>query len=201
MLVASTSLFAQERPFSVEAGWLHSNVSAEGSLKLDGAYAGLNYAFDISDEKGFYFTPGLLLEYQKSTTYRNKSKDYSYYYDEFALNIPLMIGYKVNLGSDTDTRFFVNAGPLFYFGFVGDLNYKTLSSGNKVRVNLYKMDEYLVGSKMGRIDIQIGANTGVDFGGWLKVLVGCDYGLVNRMRVDGTNARTFRFYVGGGFCF
>lgn len=201
MLVASTSLFAQERPFSVEAGWLHSNVKAGESIKFDGVYLGLNHAFDISDERGFFFTPGLMLEYQKSTTWRNKTLGYKYYSDEYALNIPLMFGYKVDLNADGGTRFFVNAGPLFYYGFVGDLTYQSLNSSEKVRVNLYKMDEYIPGSKTGRIDIQIGANAGVDIGGWLKLLVGCDYGLLNRIEYDYEKGKVFRFYVGGGFCF
>ena len=175
LMLLGTSAFAQ---VSVGAGYSNSKMTysySSGSSKVDsptnGFYAGIDYNVPIGDIFGL--SAGANFEYLMS-------KDYSLAglvsgnVKEMYLNVPV----RINAGFDLAdaVRLFVFGGPTFSYG----LSYKAEGGALGITVghDFYKENGW------NRFDVMVGGGVGLDLMDKVRLTVGYDLGMFNRLPKD-----------------
>lgn len=193
----SVPSFAQ---LNVGAGYLNSNLTEKaGSLSesfaFNGFYVKADYNFALI---GSYLgvAPGLRYSFASCNT-DDFGADSNW--NEHYLDIPVMF----NTGYDFSGNFgvYAFAGPTFSFGLASNLN--VAAGGMSTKLNMYDyFDEYTeVSNSYRRFDILLGIGAGVEFRDHYRVELSYDYGLLNRMAVDGSTTHRGLFKLGLAYAF
>ncbi len=182
----SSQVKAQEKPvaFGIKGGL---NLSTFGRGLKD-TKSVLRYQFgitaDIALTDNLYILSGLDIQ-TKGAKYNPKSSP-DVKYNPMFLQIPVNIGYKFDLGSNT--RLVVHAGPYAAYGIGG----KAKSGGSK---------ESVFGkNKFKRFDYGLTGGAGVEFGK-IAIDAGYEYGLANINDGNGTKIMNRNPYLTVGYKF
>ena len=201
MMLAGTSAFAQ---ISVGAGYLNStNKTTNGktsktSLPSNGFYAGAEYL--ITEDTGFGISVGAYYSYTTSTaktgfTLFGVNLGASSKVEEMYLDIPVHFNFSAALTPALKGLFFV--GP--------DFNY-CLSSTTEVAgsIGSYggtsdKINN--LASDSNRFDVMLGGGVGIDYNDKIRLTLGYDFGLLNKIDSEEITQTRNMLKVGIAFLF
>lgn len=186
VMMAASSAFAQ-----VNIGAGYSGTSMNPSEGDNRWYNGFNVSvgFNVPLGLGFEFSPSVEYNYltrqaDGALAFGEVSVETDNRYNEHYLNIPLMFNYGYEI--TPNARIFVFAGPTGSFGLYADCTAKidaaiaqTAGLSDKKTTALWEKD-----SDYRRWDVKIGGGIGIDVCRHWRILVGYDYGLLNRTKVD-----------------
>lgn len=184
MMLLGTSAFAQ---ISVGAGYLNSTNKTtignniQNSLPANGFYAGAEYL--ITEGKGFGISVGAYYSYAASTAETGFSLfgiqiGASSKVEEMYLDVP--VRFNLSAGLTPALRGFIFAGP--------DFNY-CLSSTTEIGGSIAgksgksgKSNNLTADSN--RIDVMLGGGVGIDYNDKIRLSLGYDFGLVNKVNSE-----------------
>ena len=202
MMLIGTQAFAQ---FVPGAGYFFASEKAGTSdpVAHHGFYLGASYNIPIV--AGLGVAPGLyvdMLAYGKSTA--NGGSYANYYvsgnYREFALNIPINVNYKLNLGHNA--ALVAYAGPTFQVGLAstttvtGEVNIFGIKLNDGSKFDHYNSDN----GDRNRFNMSVGAGLGFEVGDILFT-VGYDRSLLNYAKSDRYTAARNMVKAGINFAF
>lgn len=203
VLAASVMMFAGANAFaqvSVGGGYVNlehtykaSKDSKASSSQMNGAYVGVD--MNIPIVSFLSFEPSL----QYQATFSKSEREflgvkYDGTYSEHYINLPLNL--RFNLPLADDLKLFAYAGPTLSYGLVSTFKGK-LSAGEASTTsttNLYKSGDY------NRFNAQVGVGAGIEALESLKIKVGYDFGVFDRMKGDAIQ-RTSRVHIGLAYIF
>lgn len=176
LFLYGVSAFAQEKPFSVNAGYLASKISVSvsglsGSVDFNGFFAGVGYDFALPAD-GNAIEAGAYWDF-KTVKAGGESSSVLY------LRIPVHYRYSTPLNESLSL--FVSAGPSVNVGLLGE-------------------DDPFEEDGLKRVHLQLGAAAGLEINDTYFVKIGYDYGITKAMDIDVTN-RINAFQIGVGLRF
>jgi len=196
LMLLGTSAFAQ---VSVGAGYVNSKYSyktANNSTadNANGIYAGVEYNIPIGDIFGM--SAGVNYEFLKSKDYNVSvlSGDLQEHY----INVPVRLNAGFPLGDEA--RLFIFGGPTFSYALAGQVDLSVNIAGFEVggKYDLYEDGGY------NRFDVLVGGGVGLDLMDKLRLTVGYDFGMFNKLPKDSSTDVTFtrnQLHAGIAFLF
>ena len=208
LLLMGTEAFAQLVPgagylFSAEKG-KNDKTSEKEEYKLNGFYVGASY--NIPLVAGLGIAPGLyadMLFYNGEATNvyaQAVSTSVSQRYTELAINLPVNLNYRFELGDNAALWAF--AGPVFQCGIVARSTYNGRIDIGPIHIN--EGDAYNhydpEDGDTNRFNIYMGGGLGFQLGD-LLLTVGYDHNLLNIDRTQGWKTNRNQIKVGINFAF
>ncbi|MDR0892762.1 MAG: PorT family protein [Mediterranea sp.] len=197
-LFSVSALQAQHLRIGVSAGL---NVSNPSTSATDGSRVGFNAGvrseFGFSNVfKGVYLNAATLLSLQpyKSAGYYDQDAKTSsqWKHNAYYLNIPVHIGYKFALGSNTSL--FINAGPYVSCGLFGKGNLLE-NKGNGPSKTTQVSSNVFEDKILERFDWGLGVQAGIDIIKHLQLAISYDWGLKNLYPTNDTSYKNQNFNV------
>ena len=201
LLLVATSAFAQ----NFGAGYVQSTkTDGSSSTTANGFYAGLGYTAQIAP--GIALNPGIYYEFLTNSsagtagipgfaTISGNSKTTEHY-----VNVPLQMSFSYSFAPTF--KLFAYAGPTASVGIASTTKSTTststiIGSGSSTSTT----DNYADGSDYSRFDILAGGGIGAEVMKKLRVIVGYDFGLLDRNNNDNASLKRNRFVAGVSFLF
>lgn len=201
MMLLGTSAFAQ---ISVGAGYLNSTNKTtignniKNSLPANGFYAGAEYL--ITEGTGFGISVGAYYSYTSSVAETGISifgiqLGASSKVEEMYLDVPVHINLSTELSPSL--KGFIFAGPDFNYclssttelgGSIGGKTGKTGKTNNLT-------------ADSNRIDVMVGGGVGIDYNDKIRLSMGYDFGLINKVNSEEINQTRNVLKVGVAFLF
>lgn len=183
---------------SVGAGYLYQSLGEKTAgdyvashINFDGFYVGAD--FGIKCGKIFSVVPGIYYEFLDGA---RAIMTYGSSWREHYLKIPVDFRFGFNIGRAV--RIFAGVGPKLHIGLASHLRSAIAS------INFYDLiDEYASSyNAYGRFDILLGLNVGVEIARHYRIMLGYDYGLLNRAKnMDSNVAHNQQFNIGVAYVF
>ena len=173
LMLLTTSAFAQ---FSVGAGYVNSKTtlssgSSTYSAPSNGFYAGFDYNVPVGDILGL--SAGVNFEYLMSKDYKLAGVINGDFKEQY-INVPVRINAGMNFGDGI--RFLVFAGPTFSYGLAGP--WEAGAGPVSVKGDVYKDNGW------NRFDVLVGGGAGLELMDKIRLTVGYDLGMFNRLPED-----------------
>lgn len=203
VMMAATPALAQ-----VNIGAGYSGTSMNPSVGDNRWYNGFNVSvgYNIPLGLGFEFMPSVeyhFLTRQEDGTFEigGASLTAENRFNEHYLNIPILFDYGYEI--TPNARIFIFAGPTASFGLYADCTSKLdaslvagLGLDEKQTTALWGKD-----NDYRRCDIKIGGGIGIDICRHWRILVGYDYGLINRTKIDDLKLHSHNLKAGLTYIF
>ena len=184
LLLAGTEAFAQ---ISVGAGYSNVTQKIEASgldktINMNGLYAGVDYTIPITENIGM--APGIYYEF--STGSANKllnlgsaaSAVLKGTLEEHFIDIPVKFTFSIPYQGN---KFFAFAGPTASIGVSSKLKGDVKILGFQLKGDFLDMYEKDIFESM---DLMVGGGIGADIGKMLRVTMGYNLGMFNRINLD-----------------
>lgn len=197
----------------IGAGYLGSSdisVNASGNSntdKLNGFYVGAGYNYNIVG--GLGVSAGLFGTYlagkdndTKGTAWVNATNTIRYV--EFALNVPLYVSYKIEVG---DLGIFAYAGPAFQYGLLshstatitGNIGPISYGTDKPFVYDHYKGNpDYKLAADQNPFNVYISVGAGVQLGSTIQLIFGYEHNLTNMTPLTDCKLSRSQFHVGVG---
>lgn len=182
LMLLGTSAFAQ---VSVGAGYVNSkntyttsSGSTNASEPMNGFYVGVDYNVPIGDIFGM--SAGVNYEFLTSKDYELGSFLKGKYTEQY-INVPVRLN--AGFGLADGVRLFVFGGPTFSYGLSAQ------SEGNVSVAGIDLGGKYDNYQKAGwnRFDVMVGGGAGLDLMDKIRLTVGYDLGMFNRLPKDSSD--------------
>lgn len=176
------------RRFAISAGYINSLDKGRAEVDFSGVYFGLSYNFPINENMGV--APGIYYSYTRKSNARCWGQ-YIFYsgakIQEHYLDFPVYFNYRHDYTENISSRAF--AGPTFSLGLSSSIEYDGKT------YNGYEED-------YSRFDVMLGGGISVEFGKKYGVLIGYDFGLLDKNKESGgPHHKRNKFYVGVSYLF
>ncbi len=176
------------RRFAISAGYINSLDRGRAEVDFSGVYFGLSYNFPINENMGV--APGIYYSYTRKSNARCWGQ-YIFYsgakIQEHYLDFPVCFNYRHDFTENISARAF--AGPTFSLGLSSSIEYDSKT------YNGYEKD-------YSRFDVMVGGGVSVEFRKKYGVLIGYDFGLLDKNKEDsGPHHKRNKFYVGVSYMF
>jgi len=176
------------RRFAISAGYINSLDKGRAEVDFSGVYFGLSYNFPINENMGV--APGIYYSYTRKSNARCWGQ-YIFYSDakiqEHYLDFPVHFNCRHDFTENISARAF--AGPTFSLGLSSSIEYDGKT------YNGYERD-------YSRFDVMAGGGISVEFGKKYGVLIGYDFGLLDKNKESGgPHHKQNKFYVGVSYLF
>ncbi len=193
LMLVGTSAFAQ---MSIGAGYVNSKSTfstSSGTSKYsapsNGFYAGLEYNVPVGDIFGL--SAGVNFEYLMSKTYTLGSLLSGDFKEQY-INVPVHLNFGADLADAI--RVLVFAGPTFSYGLAAKV--EGGAAGFTLGSDLYKDRGW------NRFDVLVGGGVGLELMDKIRLSVGYDLGMFNRLPKDSNDkVNRNRMYAGLAFLF
>lgn len=176
------------RRFAISVGYINSLDKGRAEVDFSGVYFGVSYNFPINENMGV--APGIYYSYTRKSNARCWGQ-YIFYsgakIQEHYLDFPVYFNYRHDFTENISARAF--AGPTFALGLSSSIEYDGKT------YNGYEED-------YSRFDAMLGGGISVEFNKKYSVLVGYDFGLLDKNKeYGGPNHKRNKFYVGISYMF
>ena len=197
LLLAGTNAFAQ---ISVGAGFSHvtQRIKASGlnkDVSMNGLYAGMDYNIPISEN--ISISPGLYYEFangaaDKLLNIGAASAVLKGRLEEHFLDIPFKFMFSIPYQGN---KFFAFAGPTASIGVSSKIKGDVKVLGFELKGDVLDMYDKNIFESM---DLMLGGGVGADIGKMLRVTLGYNWGMFNRLDLENNQPQT-RAESGSGF--
>ena len=192
LMLLGTTAFAQ----SFGAGYVQSTAKIDNSSSVaNGFYAGFGYRAEILPFLSL--NPGIYYEFLTSSESGGLGKilSYSGKTTEHYVNVPLHLS--LDLKFAPSFKMFIYGGPTANIGIASNTKYdgSVLGFEGSDKVNNYKDNDY------SRFDILAGGGIGVELFSRVRVNVGYDFGLLDRIKDDDITLKRNRLTAGLAYIF
>ena len=197
LLLAGTNAFAQ---ISVGAGFSHvtQRIKASGlnkDVSMNGLYAGMDYNIPISEN--ISISPGLYYEFangaaDKLLNIGAASAVLKGRLEEHYLDIPFKFMFSIPYQGN---KFFAFAGPTASIGVSSKIKGDVKVLGFELKGDVLDMYDKNIFESM---DLMLGGGVGADIGKMLRVTLGYNWGMFNRLDLENNQPQT-RAESGSGF--
>lgn len=189
LLLAGTNAFAQ---ISVGAGYssVTQRIKASGlnkDITMNGLYAGMDYSIPIS--ANISIAPGLYYEFSNGSADRLLNIGVASAFlkgrlEEHYIDIPFKFMFSVPYQGN---KFFAFAGPTASIGVSSKIKGDIKVLGIELKGDVLDMYDKNIFESM---DLMLGGGIGADIGKMLRVTLGYNAGMFNRLDMDGNQAQT-----------
>lgn len=188
LLLAGTNAFAQ---ISVGAGYSNvtQRIKASGinkDITMHGLYAGMDYSIPVSEN--ISIVPGLYYEFSNGSADKLlnigvASALLKGRLEEHYIDIPFKFMFSIPYQGN---KFFAFAGPTANIGVSSKLKGDIKVLGFELKGDIFDLYDKDIFESM---DLMLGGGIGADIGKMLRVTLGYNIGMFNRLNLDNTTAQ------------
>ena len=188
LLLAGTNAFAQ---ISVGAGYSNvtQRIKASGinkDITMHGLYAGMDYSIPVSEN--ISIVPGLYYEFSNGSADKLlnigvASALLKGRLEEHYIDIPFKFMFSIPYQGN---KFFAFAGPTANIGVSSKLKGDIKVLGFELKGDIFDLYDKDIFESM---DLMLGGGIGADIGKMLRVTLGYNFGMFNRLNLDNTTAQ------------
>ncbi|MBO4843442.1 MAG: PorT family protein [Bacteroidales bacterium] len=188
LLLAGTNAFAQ---ISVGAGYSNvtQRIKASGinkDITMHGLYAGMDYSIPVSEN--ISIVPGLYYEFSNGSADKLlnigvASALLKGRLEEHYIDIPFKFMFSIPYQGN---KFFAFAGPTANIGVSSKLKGDIKVLGFELKGDIFDLYDKDIFESM---DLMLGGGVGADIGKMLRVTLGYNIGMFNRLNLDNTTAQ------------